>query len=158
MGPQQLDLKDIHLPDAIGWWPPALGWWLLAILIPLSGFFIFWLYKKITQKTALKTAKKMLANIKQDTALNDFNKLLKLSELLRRVAISVSPRAETASLTGENWLKYLDSTLSGSRFTSGPGQCLAEAQYQKKTMTKVDIHLLISLCEDWLKAQKQNKK
>ena len=26
----QLDLRDIHLPEAIGWWPPAIGWWLLA--------------------------------------------------------------------------------------------------------------------------------
>ena len=29
----QLPLRDIHLPGAIGWWPPALGWWLLAALV-----------------------------------------------------------------------------------------------------------------------------
>jgi len=27
---QLQQLRDIHLPEAPGWWPPAPGWWLLA--------------------------------------------------------------------------------------------------------------------------------
>ena len=23
------ELRDIHLPPEIGWWPPAYGWWIL---------------------------------------------------------------------------------------------------------------------------------
>ena len=65
MQPTQLPLKDIHLPDAISWWPPAIGWWLVAIFIPLLSFFLYWLYKRLTRKTAIKTAKKTLAMIKQ---------------------------------------------------------------------------------------------
>ena len=26
-------LRDIHLPDAVGWWPLAPGWWVLAAVI-----------------------------------------------------------------------------------------------------------------------------
>jgi len=29
-------LHDIHMPEAIGWWPPAPGWWLLLGLVFIS--------------------------------------------------------------------------------------------------------------------------
>ncbi len=160
MGPQtpQLDLKDIHLPDAINWWPPAIGWWLLAILIPLLCFFLFWLYKRLTRKTAIKTAKKLILQIKQNTQTDDKQKLTELSQLIRRVAISLSPRAETASLTGQAWLDYLDKSVTGTPFSQGAGKVLVIAQYQKSSTTDIDISSLIAVCEDWLKAQKENKK
>lgn len=153
----QLELRDIHLPDAIGWWPPAIGWWILAILIPLTCWFIFWLYKRITRKTAIKTAKKILLNI-QNKDESNADKLIALSELIRRVAISVSPRSETASLTGKTWLQHLDSSVKGTPFSSGAGQVLADAQYQKTIAADLDMHSVINVCEDWLNAQKQPKK
>ncbi len=159
MEPQapQLNLKDIHLPDAINWWPPAIGWWLLAVLTPLFCFFLFWLYKRLTRKTAIKTAKKLILQIKQNTQTDDKQKLAELSQLIRRVAISLSPRAETASLTGQTWLEYLDKSVTGTPFSHGAGKVLATAQYQKPSTTNIDITSLINVCEDWLKAQKENK-
>jgi hypothetical protein len=160
MEPQapQLDLKDIHLPDVINWWPPAIGWWLLAILIPLFCFFLFWLYKRLTRKTAIKTAKKLILQIKQNTQVDDKQKLTELSQLIRRVAISLSTRAETASLTGQAWLEYLDKSVIGTPFSQGAGKILATAQYQKTSPADIDIPSLIAVCENWLKAQKENKK
>ena len=23
------DLRDVHMPDPISWWPPAFGWWMI---------------------------------------------------------------------------------------------------------------------------------
>jgi len=157
MGPQALDLRDIHLPEAINWWPPAIGWWLLVVLIPLCCWFFIWLYKRITRKTAIKTAKKLLKDIKQDAALDDEQKLIALSALLRRVAISISPRNEIASLTGHAWLSFLDSTIKGSPFTSGAGKVLADMHYRKTNDTEYDISQVITICENWLNSQKVNK-
>jgi membrane protein implicated in regulation of membrane protease activity len=153
MEPTQLPLRDIHMPEAIGWWPPAMGWWLVAILAPLLIFLLIWLYKRLTRKTAIKTAKKILAQIKQDKTLDNHGKLVELSVLVRRVAISVAPREQAAGLTGQAWLAYLDSSVKGSPFSEGIGRHLGDAPYRKIQLADADIPQLISLCEDWLKAQ-----
>ena len=157
MQSQQLALKDIHLPETLGWWPPAIGWWVLAILIPLFFVLIIWIYRRITRKTAIKTAKKLLIAIKRNDDLNDRQKLIELSVLIRRVVVSNSFRNETASLTGQRWLEYLDSTVDGSPFTSGAGRFLADAHYQKIPAADLDISSVISVCENWLNAQKTKK-
>jgi hypothetical protein len=158
MQPTQLPLRDIHLPEAIGWWPPAIGWWLLAVLIPLLIAFLYWLYKRLTSRTAIKAAKNNLAAIKQNPALNNNQKLRELSMLIRRVTISVNPRTEAASLTGRQWLAFLDNSLTGAPFSEGCGQLLAEAPYRNTTPSELEISQLISLCEDWLKAQAKSAK
>ena len=157
MQPSQLALRGIHLPETLGWWPPALGWWLLAILIPLLCVLIVWIYRRISRKTAIKTAKKLLIAISNDHTLDDKDKLNKLSALIRRVVVSTSARHETASLTGQRWLEYLDSSVNGSPFTSGAGRFLADALYQKSPIVDLDISSLISVCENWLNAQKSKK-
>ncbi|HEY8096004.1 MAG TPA: DUF4381 domain-containing protein [Methylobacter sp.] len=154
MNPTLLDLKDIHEPEAIGWWPPAIGWWLLAVAIPLLIIFLVWLYKRLTRKTAVKTARKILVSIKQDTTQDSLGKLRDLSMLVRRVAISVvSPRDKAAGLTGRQWLEFLDSSVKGAPFSEGVGQLLADAPYRNTPPTEQEISQLIDLCEDWLKAQ-----
>lgn len=153
-----LPLRDIHLPEAIGWWPPALGWWLLAVLIPLVLVFIFWLYKRLTRKSAIKVAKKMLTQITQDTAQENADKLKQISALLRRVAISLAGRDNCAGLVGQQWLEFLDRSVHGSPFTQGIGSCLANVPYQKRPLTDLEISQLGRLCEDWLNAQNKQKR
>ena len=147
------DLKDIHEPEAIGWWPPAIGWWILAVLIPLLIILSIWVYKRLTRKTALKTAKKILAEIKQDAMRDNLSVVCDLSVLVRRVAISMSPRAKAAGLTGRQWLVFLDSSVKGAPFSEGIGQLLVGSPYQKTPPTELEISQLIELCEDWLKSQ-----
>lgn len=151
----QLPLRDIHLPEPIGWWPPALGWWLLLILIPTLIIASWWLYKRITRRTAVKTARKLLRQIRRDTQSDDIDKLRQLSALLRRVAISVAPRRDCAGLTGEDWLRYLDRSVKGSPFSEGVGRCLVNAHYRKTVDEAIDMSAMLELCEQWLKGQKQ---
>jgi hypothetical protein len=153
-----LPLRDIHFPEAIGWWPPAIGWWLLMILMPLLLGFLFWFYKRLTRQTALKTARKMIKALRNDTSLDDRSKITELSALLRRVAISTGTRSEVAGLTGQTWLRYLDSSVKGPRFSEGPGRVFLDMPYQKSVPTELAIQDVFQLCEDWLKAQSKRKK
>ena len=155
MEPDKLPLKNIHLPEAIGWWPPAIGWWLLLVLIPLCLVLLRFLYKRITRKTAIKDAKKILNAIQQDSV-NDYQKLCKLSVLIRRTAISHYPRTEAASLSGREWLVFFEKPMADHRFTEGVGTLLTEAPY-RKSADDVPIEELFSLCEDWLQALGRDK-
>ncbi len=42
MNPQDplAQLRDIHLPEAVDWWPPAPGWWLLTLLVLLVSCYL----------------------------------------------------------------------------------------------------------------------
>ena len=150
----QLPLKDIHIPPAISWWPPAIGWWLLAALLIVLGTAGYFLRRRQQRKTALKTARKLLLHLKQDTTLAPQEKLSELSTLIRRVAISTHPRAAIASLTGQQWLQFLDNSVPGAPFSQGIGQVLADGHYRPQLSTDLDMAALISLCESWLKQQK----
>ena len=157
MTPNQLPLKDIHLPESVGWWPPAIGWWILAFLVPLLIVLGIWLFKRITRKTALKTAKAILNSIKQDENLDDYQKVCQMSVLIRRTAISCFPRSETASLTGKEWLLFLDTPLQDQRFSDGIGKLLVDAPYQQQIKDNSKINDLFGLCEDWLQALTKQK-
>lgn len=155
---ESLPLKDIHLPADVSWWPPAAGWWLVAILLPPILVGLAYLYKRLRWQTALKTAGKVLKAIRQDHARDSLQRLAELSVLLRRVAISVSPRSEAASLTGDGWLAYLDASMQNedAPFSRGVGRCLADAHYRRVAPADTDLEALFQLCERWLKRQRTN--
>jgi len=158
MEAQQLPLKDIHIPDTIIWWPPAIGWWLMALLVILLIAGGIWFYKRLTRKTAIKTAKKLLLSIKQNNEINNQQKLVELSKLLRRVVVSNLSRSRAASLTGQDWLLFLDNSVKGAPFSEGIGQLLANAPYRNTSPSDGEISQLLSLCQDWLNAQATPKK
>ncbi len=158
MEPTQLPLRDIHLPPEISWWPPAIGWWLLMLTIPLAIWFCYWLYKLITKKTAIKSAKKQLLQLKQNQQLDNAKKLAQLSMLIRRVAISTANRNECAGLIGQQWLEFLDGSIQGKPFSQGVGKLLGEAVYSNSQPNEQELSQLLSLCETWLNAQGKRRK
>ena len=151
---QELPLRDIHLPEAITWWPPAIGWWFLLLLIVAAVVAGWLLYKKLTRRTALKTGLGILSSIRHSEENDQLVILKQLSSCIRRVAMSTDSRAEVASLTGEKWLSYLDQSVEGTPFSSGVGQYLSDAHYRQTAPEGLDSEALINLCESWLKGRK----
>lgn len=147
-----LDLKDIHLPEAINWWPPALGWWLLPVACLLILFALHAIYRRMTRKTAINHAQKLFKQLRRNPG-ETLDTLTTLSALLRRTAISTTARSEVASLRGQAWLEYLDRNLPDTPFSQGVGRCLADAHYRKTEPDTVDLDALLNLCERWLKQQ-----
>ena len=151
----QLDLRDIHLPNVISWWPPAIGWWLLLGLILLAIWGAWLLIKKLRQDTSKKAANKLLASIKQQASGDKLQTIRELSVCLRRFQMSNEQREQAASLNGQAWLQYLDQFVEGKPFSEGIGRCLADAPYQKSLTADVDIDELVSLCQRCVTGQKR---
>ena len=148
MDPNQLPLRDIHLPEAIGWWPLAPGWWILLVVFITGIIGLVFLWRKLTGKTVKKIARLELASLRNNMKLTTLEKVQALSVLLRRVCISSFPRNQAASLTGAAWLKFLDSHSKGQNFTQGAGKILVEAPYTRNI--NVDIECIFELCHDWI--------
>lgn len=150
---QDLPLRDIHFPEAVSWFPPAIGWWFVAILIPISSYFLIALIQRLRKKTAVKEAQKLLKHLQQNDSLSALEKVRELSILLRRVAVGHSQNANVGGLTGRAWLDYLDSSLKDAPFKNGIGRCLADVQYQKELPPDVNLTALFQLAQLWLNAQ-----
>ena len=154
MQPTELPLKDIHLPAAIDWFPPAIGWWCVAIFIPLILYAAIQYYRRYTRQTALKTANTLFITI-QHSPVSNAQKLRAVSQLLRRVAMSLSTRQQVASLTGESWLAFLDSSLQNNGFSQGCGRALLDAPYRDTNPSDAQLAEILQLCNQWLRVQKQ---
>ena len=149
---EALALKDIHLPDTIGWWPPAPGWWLLPLALILLILAVRYAYCRFTEKTAVKSAQKLLLVLRQQS-LEPEQILSEISSLLRRTAITLDSRNQVASLHGQSWLAYLDRNLPDAPFSQGIGRYLADSHYRPVVLDDIDFNALLTLCERWLKQQ-----
>lgn len=155
----ELALRDIHLPDSILWWPPAPGWWILLLLIIVIVALVCFFLRQRKKKrlSALYLAKQELSRIESGFALEkDKSELIKeLSELIRRVSISLFHRNESASLTGEGWLFFLDDLMGDDSFSNGIGKVLIEAPYQEAPA--YDEQALLQLVSNWIDSVQTNQ-
>lgn len=132
MNPEELPLRDLHLPDITGWWPPAPGWWLVALLLAfaLTVLLRHW-YRQWRHNAARRLALRRLAAISAEFQHGDSAGELgkELSELTRRVMLAYCPREAVAGLTGDDWLQWLDQGLDDKPFSEGAGKMLESLPY-----------------------------
>jgi hypothetical protein len=166
MNPDLSQLRDIHLPDPVSWWPLAPGWWgLFALLMLLSGICV-WFYKRFQsnrwREHALiecRTIKNLLGDESIPELASSVSSLRsaqrqaaqQVSALLRRVAITRFPRHEVASLTGQNWIDFLSQAVNHKiKIESSITQTLLYAPYSSTSVNP--IAPLLKFAEDWIKA------
>ena len=149
MNPAQLPLRDLHLPDPIGWWPLAPGWWFVLLSVAcLLGYLAWRAYRRWQHNAPRRFALRELALYEaEDLEHRDPVKLGKqLSELLRPGMLAYAPRGEIAGLTGESWLQWLDSGMSLPYFHTDGGKSLLELPYRDPAgdFSDIDIDALLS--------------
>jgi len=95
----ELELRDIHLPDASLWWPPAPGWWVTLALLLLMAVMIPWLRRRLRQKPVNRLCLQELQMIRQRFAAGQRNNdvVRDTAALLRRTLIAYRGRDDLAS-------------------------------------------------------------
>jgi len=150
----QLPLRDIHLPGAVGFWPPALGWWLVAACV-LAGAALFAVhyYRSRHRRVALRAMKRVRVALEQGA--EPVVCLQMASTVLRRFAMTSARSLPTVpGLIGEGWLEYLDSRWQRHEFAKGLGRQLLAAPYGRpNTIERSTALELATLCTAWLTAQ-----
>jgi type II secretory pathway pseudopilin PulG len=153
MNPDSLPLRDIHLPAAIGGWPPALGWWLLAALMLGVVGLLGWLWwQRKGRDSALEAALQTLEQLQRTHRKDPQTLLRELSVLLRRTAISVHGRQAVAGLTGAAWLGFLNQQAGKVLFSKPLGSLLTEQPYRADAPT--DTAALVDATRTWIKLQR----
>ena len=154
LDPSQLPLRDIHLPAAIGWWPPAFGWWILAGVALVAA--VVWALRYRAAWARRAAAADLRAALRALRAGGDpVLCALRFSTTLRRFAMTLSDRPErVAGLTGESWLDYLDSRWERTAFTQGAGKGLLTAPFVAAGRLDRERCLELGLlCLAWVKSQ-----
>jgi len=151
------NLHDIIIPGPVPWWPPAPGWYVTGGIIFLLFTWISWRFytrwrSNEYRRLSIKELGRIRSNIQSDQSESS---LRELPELVKRTALSVWPREQVASLTGSEWLRFLDQTGNTDVFTKGDGRLLAELGYAKKqkltSLSDEQIGSLLRITEKWIR-------
>lgn len=155
-------LRDIHLPEPVTFWPPAPGWWVLLVLILIGLVFLY------RHAIAAMIQRRKLANTlreldeayenyeelaafdhKQNQAGLDY--LANVNILLNRVALVFYPDTPAGQLTGSAWLSFLDQHGNTTDFSTGAGTLLADGIYRRNFDTNnSDAKALHALAKKWI--------
>ncbi|MBL4574594.1 MAG: DUF4381 domain-containing protein [Opitutaceae bacterium] len=155
-------IEEAFLPDPVSLFPETIGWaWVLGftlLLLLLKGLRTWQHWKQdYYRRWALKQIKELNEN------LSDTNEsLARLPELLKITAINAYGRKPTASLTGGQWLAFLDASFPRSKahntFEGPLGELLLELSYQPSSQWKIDktqATQLIDLAKNWIRNHKE---
>ncbi len=152
--PNQLSqLRDIHLPDAVSWWPLATAWWLLLGLLLLLGGVAVVLVRRHRAMRWRRVALRELAQLLQASDVDAHRRLCTLSVLLRRVALARFPRRQVAALHGEAWLALITGVLGEAQPVPPTLQrLLMLGPYQPTAVVgNEDLTALFGVAERWIK-------
>lgn len=144
-------LKDIHLPDPVGWWPLANGWYVLIVLsVVFVLSVVYFFYRRNRQALAKNKALKLLRSYLELYEQNNDAQWAsaRISELLKRVALVYFPREQVAGIYGKAWIDFLNNTSKGLDFYQVEMMLL---DLPFKSAESPDLKPLFILTQSWIK-------
>jgi hypothetical protein len=148
-------LQELPLPAPVSWAPQTAGWWVVAFVLFAALAWCAWAaWRQHRKQRYRRVALAHLAQI--ETALRNPAKrvsaLAAIPPLIKRTTLAVAPRERVASLSGDEWLTFLERTRG--RFDPRSGALLSLVSYapaeQIAAVSEREAQMLISATRDWI--------
>ena len=166
-------LRDIHLPQAVHWWPPAPGWWIVAaLLLALTIWLGRYLRARYRRQYFRGESQDLLKEIWQNYQQNheqqaensasadrDFieNTLALLRRAGKTAQLSSASNSEEhlQSMPSPALIEALDEHSAGKLSSALPLQAISERLYRPdgKALTTEQAQCFYSVAKSWLKSK-----
>lgn len=119
----ELVLEPLILPsDSITSWQPAIGWWIALSIVLIGLLFFISKYSKNTNISNISVALTAREEALQQLKLLNrpyheqpaMEWLQQLNQLLKRLCVADYPSTNVQTLTGKDWLVFLDSRCTAA--------------------------------------------
>lgn len=134
-------LKELPLPEPIGYWPQATGWYVVAAVVVLM--LAWWLWRR--WQSWQGNAYRRDALVRIDAMAEDPALLADLPLVLRRCALLAYRRSEVASLRGEAWIEWLNRTAKRDLFSKDDARLIDALAYAGDSRLGADCDALARL-------------
>lgn len=139
------NLRDIRLPEPVGWWPLAPGVWaLVALVCALILAVLGW--RAWRRRTLRYRALAELDAIARDTALDGRALAERVEVLLKRLVLQRD--RGLAATHGDDWISRL--TTGRAAMDPDLARMIADAPYMPDTQGAADRGKLIAAARHWI--------
>lgn len=153
-------LQEIPLPEPVPYVPRTIGWAVIAALLLLALVFVCW--RTVRHRRLNAYRREALAELDRidASARHDASSISTVPALLKRTAIAATSREAVASLSGDEWLRFLDRTMKGEAFQKGAGRwlpLLAYADSSPPELSADEQRALIELARRWIRTHRASE-
>lgn len=145
------ELKDIHLPEAVSWWPLAPGWWVLIGLVAAAIVALI-VAAYLRRRTVRYRALKELESLRRRSDVPVGPAALAIEILLKRVVLQRAHLSPHASAHGAEWVDILSAEPGG--MPKDIARYIAEAPYAALAANENDApdrDALFSSARRWIR-------
>ena len=146
------ELRDIHLPPEIGWWPLAYGWWILiTALLTLTMFAIFFLVKQHRSNLYKRQALRELHALKKNLNSSNNVKFTFALNILKKTCISNHRSVNAVSKNNQDFIVFMQNQSTKSLFQNTP-ENINEIMYDSEAdeISSDDLNKFLNDAEKWI--------